>query len=317
MNLHKDKDTFRTIIEATSAQYPLQPFQIEKDYYVSLFLNELSKRAVNSVVFKGGTSLSKCYDVIDRFSEDIDIAIKSDHGDDVHAKERRNIRDIIIEITRDLGMELINEDSIRSRRDFNAYKIKYDNTFQSQPEMMEHIIIESIVAYPPYPCENHLVSNYITKFLNLEKEVELIDLFGLHPFTMSIQSIDRTFIDKLFAIADYHLQSDYRRHSRHLYDVHMIWRSHKINMDVIKEILPKVIRDRQLNGIRNISCKPGCEIGEVLKEIIEKNVFKSDYQDITLKFIYKNVSYVESIQSLKEIVEAAFLPKEILDYSKK
>lgn len=317
MNLHKDKDTFRTIIEATSAQYPLQPFQIEKDYYVSLFLNELSKRALDSVVFKGGTSLSKCYDVIDRFSEDIDIAVKSNDRDGVHAKERRKIRDIIIEITQDLGMELMNEDSIRSRRDFNAYKIKYENIFQSQPEMMEHIIIETIVAYPPYPCENHLVSNYITKFLNSEQEVELIDLFDLHPFPMIIQSIDRTFIDKLFAIADYHLNSDYRRHSRHLYDVHMMWRSNKINMDVVKEILPSVIKDRQLNGIHNTSCMPGCEVGEVLNEIIAKNVFKTDYQEITLKFIYKNVSYADSIKSLKEIVEAEFLPKEILDFSTK
>ena len=47
---------------------------IEKDYYVTLVLRELAKQVPN-LLFKGGTSLSKCYKIIDRFSEDIDITL--------------------------------------------------------------------------------------------------------------------------------------------------------------------------------------------------------------------------------------------------
>ena len=50
---------------------------VEKDYYVTIILEELSKM-IYPVVFKGGTSLSKAYGVIDRFSEDIDITF-SEH----------------------------------------------------------------------------------------------------------------------------------------------------------------------------------------------------------------------------------------------
>ena len=48
---------------------------IEKDYYVTLVLKEIATRNPD-IVFKGGTSLSKCYKIIDRFSEDIDLNIK-------------------------------------------------------------------------------------------------------------------------------------------------------------------------------------------------------------------------------------------------
>ncbi len=45
---------------------------VEKDYYVTMILKNLVMKCPECV-FKGGTSLSKCHHVIDRFSEDIDI----------------------------------------------------------------------------------------------------------------------------------------------------------------------------------------------------------------------------------------------------
>ncbi|HNZ50093.1 MAG TPA: nucleotidyl transferase AbiEii/AbiGii toxin family protein [Bacilli bacterium] len=68
MQLHNHKEIFETIIKTVAEEYGLSEFQVEKDYFVSLFLKELTKLKSNiQVVFKGGTSLSKCYDVIDSF----------------------------------------------------------------------------------------------------------------------------------------------------------------------------------------------------------------------------------------------------------
>lgn len=68
MKLHKDRDAFQDIVEVVAEDIGLLPFQIEKDYYVSLMLKSLSQIKDISIVFKGGTSLSKCYDIVDRFS---------------------------------------------------------------------------------------------------------------------------------------------------------------------------------------------------------------------------------------------------------
>ena len=81
MYLHKERETFREIIEQTANYNGRTPEVVEKDYYVTLILKLLAEQ-LELCVFKGGTSLSKGFHVIDRFSEDIDIAFK-EHMKDI------------------------------------------------------------------------------------------------------------------------------------------------------------------------------------------------------------------------------------------
>ena len=74
--LHNDKALFERAVLDTFEKYGIVPVIIEKDYYVTLFLREIVKRQPK-IIFKGGTSLSKCYHLINRFSEDIDLNMKS------------------------------------------------------------------------------------------------------------------------------------------------------------------------------------------------------------------------------------------------
>jgi hypothetical protein len=309
MYLHTNKNDFKELIIATAFHTPgLQNHQVEKDYYVSLFLKELSKLENNiEIVFKGGTSLSKCYDVIDRFSEDIDLTIKFPN---VKAGRglRKRLKETIIATIDKLGMKFLNPDVVQSDRDFNYYEIEFERLFDSTPEMIPHIKIETISVYKPYHCIKKHVSNYITKYLfELEEGPDLINAYDLETFEMSIQSIDRTFIDKLFAICDYHLEKKYERYSRHIYDVHMIWNSGLLNKEVVTAITDDVISDRQRLSTRNPSSKPGSRPKEILQEIIDKKVFESDYNDITLGFIYKKVSYNKCINTLKTVLESKLI----------
>ncbi len=57
-----------------SEYFNVAPALIEKDYYVTLILKCLNQE-IPGLLFKGGTSLSKCYKLIDRFSEDIDLTL--------------------------------------------------------------------------------------------------------------------------------------------------------------------------------------------------------------------------------------------------
>ncbi|WP_288620414.1 nucleotidyl transferase AbiEii/AbiGii toxin family protein [uncultured Eubacterium sp.] len=82
MYLHEDNILFKELIEQVSEETNRTAVIIEKDYYVTLILRLLAKELPN-VVFKGGTSLSKGYHAINRFSEDIDITF------DEHISEAR------------------------------------------------------------------------------------------------------------------------------------------------------------------------------------------------------------------------------------
>ena len=77
MYLHNDLELFKDVIRATSVAQNDRDFAvIEKDYYVTMILKQLAANAPDGV-FKGGTSLSKCHKIIDRFSEDIDISFSN------------------------------------------------------------------------------------------------------------------------------------------------------------------------------------------------------------------------------------------------
>jgi predicted nucleotidyltransferase component of viral defense system len=75
MALHTNNNDFSELIRLTAIRFNISPEFVEKDYWITLLLNRLSQSVyAESVVFKGGTSLSKGYRLINRFSEDIDIA---------------------------------------------------------------------------------------------------------------------------------------------------------------------------------------------------------------------------------------------------
>lgn len=63
------------LFQATAISMGMQPNVIEKDFWVCFMIDHLFHdcKYQNAFVFKGGTSLSKAYHVIERFSEDIDL----------------------------------------------------------------------------------------------------------------------------------------------------------------------------------------------------------------------------------------------------
>jgi predicted nucleotidyltransferase component of viral defense system len=74
MYLHQQQDKFRKAIEETSISTGFLQAQIEKDYYLFLILKTLIERTNIPVIFKGGTSLNQSYEIINRFSEDLDLS---------------------------------------------------------------------------------------------------------------------------------------------------------------------------------------------------------------------------------------------------
>ena len=87
-----------------------------------MILKELVQRNTN-VVFKGGTSLSKAYHVIDRFSEDIDITFEESLGE---ARRKKIKYQLLQPISEDLDLAIDNWKSIESDKDYNHYDFSYD-----------------------------------------------------------------------------------------------------------------------------------------------------------------------------------------------
>lgn len=112
--LHNDRETFEQVILKVSEDTGIEASIVEKDYYVTLFLKRIVDIQPN-IIFKGGTSLSKCYKVINRFSEDIDLNIETDSKPT--EGQRKQLKKNIVSIIDDFGFFLENADDVKSRRD--------------------------------------------------------------------------------------------------------------------------------------------------------------------------------------------------------
>ena len=134
--LHKNREQFREAVARTAADTGFVAEAVEKDYYVSMILREMSE-TLPFAVFKGGTSLSKCYRVITRFSEDIDLTadIPLSQG------QKKKMKYSLIDVVHKLGLNVINLDETRSRRDYNRYEIEYDSVFSSYYNSISSVIM--------------------------------------------------------------------------------------------------------------------------------------------------------------------------------
>lgn len=274
------RNEWKEIIETVARECKRAELMVEKDTVQSMFLAELAKCDL-PFVFKGGTSLSKAYNLIDRFSEDIDLSMNRKPTQ----TEKKASKECIIEIAESLDMELTNPEQIKSRHDCNMYVFSYDSLFSVKP--ME-IIVETSYYQTVYPVEKHEVRSFVGKFCQ-DNGIALPIPFQAATVTMNVQSLERTFIDKVFAICDYRIQNMQDRDSRHLYDICKLLPLVKLDRDM-DELIDIVRNDRMLSK-NNPSAQLEYNIPEMLKEIITSRFYEADYINVTQKLLYEDINY--------------------------
>lgn len=276
---------WKEIIETVARELGRTEQMIEKDTIQSMFLFELAKTEL-PFVFKGGTSLSKVYDIIDRFSEDIDLSMncRPTQSQRVKAKE------CIMDIAEKLGLILVNPEEIKSRYDYNKYVFRYDSLFSEFPL---EIIVETNFYQAVYPVVKQIVGSFVGKFCK-ENDINLPILFEASEVVMNVQSMERTFVDKVFAVCDYKIQDMQNRDSRHLYDICKLLEKVKLNQEM-DELIDKV-RDDRMQSNNNPSAQLKYNIPKLLKEIIQSRFYEADYKNITQKLLYENISYDYAIE---------------------
>ena len=109
-----------------------------------------------------------------------------------------------------------------------------------------------------------------------------------------MQSLERTFIDKVFAVCDYRIQNMMDRDSRHLYDIAKLLPEVEITPE-LDSLIDKVRDDRMMSK-NNPSAQLEYNIPEMLKEIISSRFYESDYNNITKTLLYEDVSYNDAIK---------------------
>ena len=289
MNWYREYQAeWKEIIETVARELGRSEQMVEKDTIQSMFLYELAKSEL-PFVFKGGTSLSKAYNLIDRFSEDIDLSMNRRPTQ----SERVKSKELIIDIAGNLGLVLSNPEDIKSRYDYNKYVFKYDSLFSVIPL---EIIIETSYYQSVYPVDKHVVGSFVGRFC-LDRNIILPVPFEAAEVMMNVQSVERTFVDKVFAVCDYKIQNMQDRDSRHLYDICKLLREVELNEELDKLI--DMVRDDRMQSKNNPSAQLDYYIPDMLKEIIRSRFYESDYKNVTQKLLYEDISYDYAIDYIR------------------
>ncbi len=301
MYLHNDKELFKDVLSLVSDKTGFSMDIIEKDYYVTLILKTLAKSKYK-FVFKGGTSLSKAYNVISRFSEDIDVTFLEHLGENRRKKLKY---EILKPIEDELGLKIENFDQIESDKDYNHYDYYYESVCENLIKGLPSFVkLETALMSYAFPTEIKSISNYIYDVIGKENE-EFIDKYDLYPFKMCVQSLERTYIDKIFAVCDYYMLKRPQRNSRHLYDIYMI--SKYVDNKLVKELFSIVREHRMKMGDKIApSANLKTNIKQIYNDIIKSDFYKNDYNQVTSRLVLNPITYEEVIKRIVDIIQELY-----------
>jgi predicted nucleotidyltransferase component of viral defense system len=224
MNLHQHTEDFIELVKLSANHFKIATGFIEKDYWITLILCRLSQSTNReNAVFKGGTSLTKGYRLINRFSEDIDLAmiIENLSGNALKTKIRSIEKEITVEL-----MEIV-EPLITSKGSmYRKSLFSYPSIVTNIANTPKRIIVEINAFANPYPFVKQKITSFITDYLDVTNQQEAIKTYGLEPFTLNILDKRRTMVEKLVSLLRFSFVEDVTKaissKIRHFYDLYYL-----------------------------------------------------------------------------------------------
>ncbi len=227
MKLHLDKIAFEQIIDKVSKQYGVRRDVLEKDYYVTLLLLELSQQENQGYAyFKGGTALYKALRSIRRFSEDIDLTVFIEDCPTPSQAKKRLEKATLKYKSMSKGETLTNErGSITCEY---LYESMYDLDVSDTLQRFGKVKVEGTSFTVSEPTTKIEIAPHLYELCDEIDQRILRDSYDVHPFLIETISLERIFIDKVFATEFYFERDEYSDVAKHVYDLTVLLQSDKI-----------------------------------------------------------------------------------------
>lgn len=223
MNLHLDRNAFRVLIERIQEQTGYRADVLEKDYYVVLMLSELAAKQRDGLpaYFKGGTALYKALKTTNRFSEDIDLSVDT-RGCTTSQNNKRleNATKKYISLPRDSAQGKTNRSEVIAVYTYEPVTV-YDTNDALQ--RFGKLKIEATSFTISEPVMSLEVTPMLYDFASEEQRRTLESVYDVRPFAVQTMTVERIFVDKLFAAEAYVRRSDDPHRAfeaaKHIYDL--------------------------------------------------------------------------------------------------
>ena len=317
MKLHEDKKQFQEAVRFTAQQMGILDIYVEKDYWVCYALKQIfSSPVAEYSIFKGGTALSKCYKVIERFSEDIDlVVIKSNEETPNQLKNKiKKISEVVNEVLPEIQISGVTQKMGMNRKTAHSYSRNFEGSFG---QIRDVIIVEASWLGYFEPNEKRQIRTFITEMMEQNHQQEMIKEFCLEPFDVLVLNPKRTFCEKIMSLVRFSYTEnpiqDLRSKIRHIYDLHQLLKNEEIitffESSDFPEMLEKVRKDDVLSyknnnnwlsqPLKNALIFKNLE--EVWKELL--NTYNTDFKHLVYGSLPKEENVLDTLRKIKTRIE--------------
>jgi len=324
-----DKDK-RAYFEVAAADLNVMPQLIEKDFWVCWILKILFSlpESGSHLTFKGGTSLSKCYDVIRRFSEDVDVSIERSFLSSKQAIEpkkqesnKENQRrlerlqlacqakiseTVIPELKKKIGSILFDKKEWKIEVDPNdalrqtvLFTFPHALTSSTESYVKSAVKIEFGSRADHWPVEKMTVSPYVA---NVPSDV------SIEGAPVRVLAAERTFWEKATILHMIHNYPEGKnvppRMSRHYYDLFAmvdtpIYKKSLEKIALLKDVSEHKALFFKANWAHYEEAKPGGL--RLLPREDQKGQLKTDYRQMQEMFFEDPPSFDSILEKLKKV----------------
>lgn len=255
MKLHEDKTVFQQAIRMTAEKMQIADIYVEKDYWICYALHLIYNSDVKDyVIFKGGTALSKCFDIIERFSEDIDLVLlkkEAESSNQLKTKLRKVSKVLIAPFEEEEMEGITNKMGMIRKVAYNYPKIHKGDFGQ----VRDHLILEAswLGSFEPYSMKQ--IATYIYDMMQDNNQQGLAEQYGMKPFDVLVLDVRRTLCEKIMSLVRFsHTETpieDLNNKVRHIYDIHQLLQKSEVKAFFVSEdfedMLIKVANDDKLS----------------------------------------------------------------------
>jgi len=314
MKLHENKTLFRQAIQFTADQMKIPVIYVEKDYWVTFALHTIFNSDLGKdTVFKGGTALSKCFSLIERFSEDIDLVVLRREGetDSMLKTKIRNISKIIEPVLPEVEIPGITNKRGMNRKTAHSYNRDFHGDYG---QVRDVLVLESTWLGYYEPCTQKSLVSFVGKMMLTNGQKEIAEAHGLIPFDIMVLEPIRTICEKIMSLVRFSYGEnpveDLKKKIRHTYDLHQLLQqkefSEFFNSPEFDKMLLKVANDDVISFRNNnqwlvhhpCDAMVFAKLEDVWKEL--DPVYKGEFKNLVYGELPDSSSILATMKMIKE-----------------
>lgn len=258
MLLHKNLPLFTDLINVTANLLNIQSSYIERDYWQVFALQTIQQDPLaENIILKGGTALTKCFELIKRIPDDIDFVVARKEGEtDSRLKSKlKRIGNIISKEIPEIPIEGLTRKMGMNRKTAHSYFKLNDEDYSPENNL---VIIDYSWLGEFKPYSSCSLNSFIGNTLAGIGQNIIIDQFKLFPFKMNVLDPFRTFCEKIMSLVRFSYSEDpiydLSKKVKHTYDLYQLLQYERFQLFLQSEEFFKMMINvayRDAKSLRN------------------------------------------------------------------